>query len=1046
MATVAFLRSVAAACLLVSCAALAFAQAPVRELDVPPGTVLNGLAPNGLAYSAQTVWALNATGPAQTAWSTQLGISVADVGSDGHATGARYVLHSDGSFYVFNVNGSTISAPSRTSTIVPLSSFGETFRKVIGNPLEVVSSRHAYKSDDGGVSWNPDTAGLGTATTADMASDSGVGLLMLTSGQTGGMYRRAVTDTVWKKDTSVKITGMTVVFVDRHRRIFIGAGNQGAYGSTDNGATWTRDSAGMGARSISRFNDDAYGNVYAITDQGQRIYRTANGGQSWTRIDAAVIPAYVDPVSATTFYNVTGDSILYCGTAYGLFASTDQGLTWAEHNGGILAENIGTIEHLPSGRSLVTTDLGVFKRDRSETAWTRMWPTAGYLRLNSIFHDNSGVLYLQGPRTSASNNATRITLKSTDQGSTWTVDSAGISLVRRSGTFFVDEAGVQHLAVGASGGGTPAPAVIYAKPPAGPWALDTSGFVSTGASDAPTSFASNGSGQVFLAGAYSGGNIWMRPVTGGAWVLDTAGADTARILAMRRDPKGNIVAAARYGRFFRRVAGRWTRIAPPGGRDSSDAYMVALDSTGTIATAYRTLTTGFVLNGVYMSKDSGATWHLAGLQNYTITNLVSYGDTTYGMIAGRGAFRMSSNFKPALHLVSTDLSFGTVNTGEYVDVPLLLTNSGSDTLHVTAVTIDNAAFVPRQSSVAIAPGVTFRDTIRFTPTSAGVISGTATITSDAATSPDHVSLIGVGRASSLSLSARTIAFGAQRTGRTALQTVVVTNHGADTLRVTAITSSSPVFSARPATLAIPPGASATDTLAFTPVATGPAQGVMILASNSPSSPDTIRVSGTGTGPLLSLRSSTIRCGTAKVGQPLLSMFQITNMGTDTLTIASITSSNPAFVITQMANVVAPGTFITDSIIFTPSIVDTNRGILKIFSDAPSSPDSALMYGIGTPASGVNDMIPGALTIGEAYPNPVHEITDIPLTLAMSGRVQIDIVDALGRRVNNVLDDALEEGAHVVHIARSLLPAAAGTYYVTFRGTGFEGMRQIVVVR
>lgn len=1048
------LLSVIASLVVVSCA---FAQTPPRELDVPSGTSLNGLGGSSLAFSAQTLW-LMTSAQTQSVWSAPLGSNLIDAAYDKRVSSNGAFLINDGSFYEFAVTGSSSGEPVKVGTVTAVLPGQEQFKKLLANPLEVLTNRHVYTSHDGGINWIADTAGFGTAFNNDIASDSGLSLVTVTN---GGIFRRGVNDASWTHDTSLHtLLNMNALFIDRTRRMFISTQSAGVYVSADHGVTWAVDSVGLGKQSVIRFNDDAYGNIYAVISGGQRVYRLANGAQSWTRIDSTIISVYPEPIAATTFYNVGGDSLVRCATVFGMFASSDQGVSWQEHNAGMPAENVGTIEHVPGGRVLVTTDLGIFKRESGDTLWTRTFPAAGYLHLGLLYHDGANNYYVLAQHSKAApSTVPRVTYKSADKGATWSTDTAGLSVVRRAGTFFVDESGVQHMAV--SGAVATPGACLYAKTAAGSWLPDISGFGSVGTADAPSSLISDQAGKIYLSGVFSGGNTWSRSVSATAWSLDTAGADSATMLAMRRDASGNIFAGSKHGRFFKRMAGRWSNVSAPAGFDTSDAYAISVDSTGALVAGYRTLVGGFfpTYNGAFITKNAGGRWIYGGLATYTLANLVSYGDTTYAMIAGRGAFRITSVFAPAVHLAASNLQFGTVNLGEFSEVDLSISNTGTDSLHITGVTIDNAAYVLRRTTGTLAPGAVLLDTIRFTPTTTGIISGNISIVSDAATSPTAATANGTGRSSNLQLSARTFSFGATRIGSVSKQVLTLTNTSAAPVNVTAVTSSQPMFSARLTSVTIPVGGSVDDTLQFTPTALPLVSGLLIVVSSSPSSPDTIRVTGSGKAPRMVFRSDSIRaligdslhCGTCPAGRFSTTRFVIANTGSDTLSVLSISSSNTAFLsLPQHVITIAPGQWFTDTVWFAPTTTDTFRGKLVVVSDDVTALDTVYVNGVGTTSSGVAENIPEIFSVGEAYPNPVTNTAaaTIPFRLNTDGHVVVTLVDAVGRRVAVVLNEQLNSGQHQVEVSARTFSALnpGGVYFAEFHGLGITTVRRIVVVK
>lgn len=97
----------------------------------------------------------------------------------------------------------------------------------------------------------------------------------------------------------------------------------------------------------------------------------------------------------------------------------------------------------------------------------------------------------------------------------------------------------------------------------------------------------------------------------------------------------------------------------------------------------------------------------------------------------------------------------------------------------------------------------------------------------------------------LSLAAKSVAFGSVQMTKWKDTTVIITNTGNDTLTVGSITSLNPVFAYRPLVKKIAPGASFTDTVRFSPTAVASYNGFIVIVSNAVSSPDTLRLSGTG---------------------------------------------------------------------------------------------------------------------------------------------------------------------------------------------------------
>lgn len=84
----------------------------------------------------------------------------------------------------------------------------------------------------------------------------------------------------------------------------------------------------------------------------------------------------------------------------------------------------------------------------------------------------------------------------------------------------------------------------------------------------------------------------------------------------------------------------------------------------------------------------------------------------------------------------------------------------------------------------------------------------------------------------------------------------------------------------------------------------------------------------------------------------------------------------------------------------------------------------------------------AFTLGQNYPNPSDTYTVIPFTLTTSGTVSIQLYDASGKMVKNLINQYLTEGTHEVKVSLQSLPA--GTYFYKLKaGEQIETQPMIV---
>ncbi len=90
------------------------------------------------------------------------------------------------------------------------------------------------------------------------------------------------------------------------------------------------------------------------------------------------------------------------------------------------------------------------------------------------------------------------------------------------------------------------------------------------------------------------------------------------------------------------------------------------------------------------------------------------------------------------------INIGAVKTGQFKDTVITITNTGNDILVISNIASDNQAFAAQPLSLIIPPMASEKDTIKFTPYTAGTIIGHIIISSNAPSSPDTISLTGNG--------------------------------------------------------------------------------------------------------------------------------------------------------------------------------------------------------------------------------------------------------------------------------------------------------------
>jgi Protein of unknown function (DUF1573) len=333
-------------------------------------------------------------------------------------------------------------------------------------------------------------------------------------------------------------------------------------------------------------------------------------------------------------------------------------------------------------------------------------------------------------------------------------------------------------------------------------------------------------------------------------------------------------------------------------------------------------------------------WNDARLAAYNSSTDYALINTAYRAGGGGvGSPKMTPNSK--------NINIGTAKIGQGKDTAITITNTGNIDLVISLIASNNPSFTARPVVLTIAAGASSKDTIHFAPTVAGSEVGKIFILSNAPSSPDTVTITGLGAYyGEMTPNSKNINIGTVKIGQVKDTAITITNTGNIDLAISLIASNNPSFTASPAVLTIAAGASSKDTIRFAPTLAGSAVGKIFVLSNAPSSPDTITMTGFGATYGMTLNSKNIIMGTVNTGQMKDAAITISNTGNTNLVISSIVSDNPSFTARPLALTIAAGASSKDTIRFAPATAGTINGKIFITSNAPSSPDTITMTGFG----------------------------------------------------------------------------------------------------
>src|SRR5579863_4531643 len=136
-----------------------------------------------------------------------------------------------------------------------------------------------------------------------------------------------------------------------------------------------------------------------------------------------------------------------------------------------------------------------------------------------------------------------------------------------------------------------------------------------------------------------------------------------------------------------------------------------------------------------------------------------------------------------LNVSPGSLNFSNVPVGQSSTQNISLTNSGTSNVALNPATITGPGFTVSglPAPVKLAAGQTILVAVKFSPTGLGPVTGAVSLGSNAANSPEVISLSGVGLQAMVSSSATSVSFGKVVVGNTNSQPITLRNSGNATL-------------------------------------------------------------------------------------------------------------------------------------------------------------------------------------------------------------------------------------------------------------------------
>ncbi len=328
---------------------------------------------------------------------------------------------------------------------------------------------------------------------------------------------------------------------------------------------------------------------------------------------------------------------------------------------------------------------------------------------------------------------------------------------------------------------------------------------------------------------------------------------------------------------------------------------------------------------------------------------------------------------PQLSLSATALSFGSVSVGaSSAGQTVTLTNSGTAVLLISGIAASgDFSETSAGCGASLGVGATCQVAVVFTPTAVGARTGTLTVTSNAAGSPQTVALSGTGVAAGvpqLSVSASALGFGTTVVGgMSGAQILTLTNSGTAALTISNVGVSGDFGETSSGCgVSLIAGATCQVSVVFGPTAAAARTGTLTIASNVAGGPLTVALSGMGVAATAYSGvgfSVTVRGGSVPIGGASVLLFAAGTQGNGSAAVALLAN---ALTTATTGTVVVPGGYLcpsAGSMLYLVSRGGTLSGA------GAANPNVALMTALGAcngVAAGAPFTVDEATTVAAAY--------------------------------------------------------------------------------
>ena len=326
-----------------------------------------------------------------------------------------------------------------------------------------------------------------------------------------------------------------------------------------------------------------------------------------------------------------------------------------------------------------------------------------------------------------------------------------------------------------------------------------------------------------------------------------------------------------------------------------------------------------------------------------------------------------SNAPPLAALTASQSSLTFANTmAGNVSPPqtVMLDNTGTAILNILGIQ-STPDYTVSSNCASILPGASCSLTVTFTPQSlsqqgsgSGSRASAIEISSNATTSLEFISVVGISSPSSLTLGQSSLNFGTVLVGANSTLPLQITNTGSSAITFGILSASTTIsaaagdYTVAPGTcpqpgLALAAGTSCTAQIVFAPTQSGVIAGTLSIASSASTLPLAVALTGIGVQSHMQILPASLSFGSIAVNAPASLSVTLSNNGSAPITgiTLAITGDYAVTVPCPVTTLVA-GSSCGVTVTFTPSTTGARDGTLTVTSSDATSPDALPLTGSG----------------------------------------------------------------------------------------------------